>query len=406
MEDSDILTLGWGCEPPSNLWSSSGEEFVTLDVEDAGKDSQEFATLEVAKERDRQFYNACVDTDVKIHQNMRLQDWDLMRLEETIPLAPVHVPTTRLLPAPTPIHPVTAPAPALHHSVTDSVFYVDSFHAPSPVPVQYPTSVVPPPILPQYPAHPGHAPHHVTGQYPVPVSAPTPVHQDQYGGGQVHQVTYQQQTISHPTFTAYTPFVADLADPKRHTVRSPVSGKFVRGGPLQPKQNTAPKTERKRPGPKTKVKQESEPKPPDEPEYDPEVIANAHLTMDDDYYVCSVCKMKFKQPGNARRHIITVHRNEKNHECLKCSARFGRKDKLKTHMMRNHGFSADDIKATFKHSGQGRQRSSILVNRDNRKSTESSCSSDTDDSNPLNLKTSGKRSGGSKHLSSNKRRKV
>lgn len=256
---------------------------------------------------------------------MRLQDWDLMRLEETIPLAPVHVPTTRLLPAPTPIHPVTAPTPALHHSVTDSVFYVDSFHAPSPVPVQYPTSVVPPPILPQYPAHPGHAPHHVTGQYPVPVSAPTPVHQDQYGGGQVHQVTYQQQTISHPTFTAYTPFVADLADPKRHTVRSPVSGKFVRGGPLQPKQNTAPKTERKRPGPKTKVKQESEPKPPDEPEYDPEVIANAHLTMDDDYYVCSVCKMKFKQPGNARRHIITVHRNEKNHECLKCSARFGRK---------------------------------------------------------------------------------
>ena len=38
-------------------------------------------------------------------------------------------------------------------------------------------------------------------------------------------------------------------------------------------------------------------------------------------------------------------------------------DKLKTHMMRNHGFSADDIKNTFKHSGQGRQRSSILVNR-------------------------------------------
>ena len=38
-------------------------------------------------------------------------------------------------------------------------------------------------------------------------------------------------------------------------------------------------------------------------------------------------------------------------------------DKLKTHMMRNHGFSADDIKAQFKHSGQGRQRSSILVNR-------------------------------------------
>ena len=46
----------------------------------------------------------------------------------------------------------------------------------------------------------------------------------------------------------------------------------------------------------------------EEPEYDPEVIANAHLTMEDDHYKCSVCKMKFKQPGNARRHIITVHR--------------------------------------------------------------------------------------------------
>ena len=68
MEDSDILTLGWGCEPPPNLWPTSGEEFVTLDVEDASKDAQEFATLEVAKERDRQFFNACVDTDVKLHQ--------------------------------------------------------------------------------------------------------------------------------------------------------------------------------------------------------------------------------------------------------------------------------------------------------------------------------------------------
>ena len=66
MEDSDILTLGWGCEPASNLWHHAGEEFVTLDVEDT-KESHEFATLEVAKERDRQFYNSCVDTD-KIHQ--------------------------------------------------------------------------------------------------------------------------------------------------------------------------------------------------------------------------------------------------------------------------------------------------------------------------------------------------
>ena len=66
----------------------------------------------------------------------------------------------------------------------------------------------------------------------------------------------------------------------------------------------------------------------EEPEYAPEVIANAHLTMEEDFYVCSVCKMKFKQPGNARRHIITVHRNEKPHICLKCDARFGRKVRM------------------------------------------------------------------------------
>ena len=70
MEDSDILTLGWGCEPPvSSLWPPTGEEFVTLDVGDTPKDSTEFATLEVAKERDRQYYSTCLDpVDVKLHQ--------------------------------------------------------------------------------------------------------------------------------------------------------------------------------------------------------------------------------------------------------------------------------------------------------------------------------------------------
>ena len=40
MEDSDILTLGWGCEPigggasvlNSSTWPSQGEEFVVLEV--------------------------------------------------------------------------------------------------------------------------------------------------------------------------------------------------------------------------------------------------------------------------------------------------------------------------------------------------------------------------------------
>ena len=79
MEDSDILTLGWGCEPASNLWHHAGEEFVTLDVEDT-KDTHEFATLEVAKERDRQFYNSCVDTD-KIHQVIPLDFLGVLRLK-------------------------------------------------------------------------------------------------------------------------------------------------------------------------------------------------------------------------------------------------------------------------------------------------------------------------------------
>ena len=33
MEESDIMTLGWGCEAPpsSQLWHPGGEEFVTLE---------------------------------------------------------------------------------------------------------------------------------------------------------------------------------------------------------------------------------------------------------------------------------------------------------------------------------------------------------------------------------------
>eukprot|EP00092_Neocalanus_flemingeri_P033218 GFUD01036124.1.p1 GENE.GFUD01036124.1~~GFUD01036124.1.p1 ORF type:complete len:349 (-),score=62.90 GFUD01036124.1:121-1167(-) len=346
MEDSDILTLGWGSEPSSNFWPSS-EEFVTLDVEGSTKESQEYATLEVAKERDRQYFNSCVETE-------KLQEWDIMRLDDP-----------RTLPAPTPTHVLPTPIPTqAMPPVTVAEFYVESFH-----PQQYPTYTQHPPV--HYGVVPQESYHH----------------------------TYQQQ-LNHPSF-AYSPF---NPNDKRHTVRSPVSGKFVRGGHLiQKRQDIIPK-ERKRPGPKAKIKTEEEPKPPEEPEYDPEVIANAHLTMEDDFYKCSVCKMKFKQPGNARRHIITVHRNEKPHNCVKCGAKFGRKDKLKTHMMRNHGFSNDDIKATFKHSGQGRQRSSILVNRDNRKSTESTNSSDTDDSNPLNLKTSAKK-GAHKHLNTQRKRK-
>ena len=253
---------------------------------------------------------------------MRLQDWDIMRLDESLvplPVAPcVPAPAPRLLPAPTPIHPAPAPVPvSALPSVSVAEFYVETpplYHAPAPT-LQYPSAVAT--SVPQYHTVPAVAGHHAPVlQYP-PHSLPAPALQP-------HPLPTYQQQAAHPTFATYSPHFA-AADPKRHTVRSPVSGKFVRGGPLEPKRQPSAAKERKRPGPKTKVAKEAEPKPPDEPEYAPEVIANAHLTMDEDYYVCSVCKMKFKQPGNARRHIITVHRNEKNHECLKCSARFGRK---------------------------------------------------------------------------------
>jgi len=374
MEDSDILTLGWGCETTGGVVGIGGgwlhptvnEEFVTLEVEGATVrevgDGHEYATLEVAKERDRQYFNSCLEN------GKMQQEWDIMRLDEP-----------RTLPAPTALLPSHIPVlttPTLAPQVTVQEFYVTGESFPSPL--QPPTS--------HYPAslYTSHTPlsHQTTPHY-APTTTLLPVHQESYHS------TYQQQIQignGHP-INFYAPSPYDSLDAKRHAVRNPASGKFIRGS--LGKQRPMESKERKRPGPKAKLKSEQAEceKRVEEPEYDPEVIANAHLTMEEDYYKCSVCKMKFKQPGNARRHIITVHRNEKPHECVKCGAKFGRKDKLKTHMMRNHGFSADDIKNTFKHSGQGRQRSSIIVNRDNRKSTESSGSSEDPDCNPLNLKT-------------------
>ena len=82
MEDSDILTLGWGCDSALPSWPPQGEEFVVLEVDaPTERDSTEYATLEVAKERDRLYYNSCLETE-------KLQlpsDWDLMRsMEETV----------------------------------------------------------------------------------------------------------------------------------------------------------------------------------------------------------------------------------------------------------------------------------------------------------------------------------
>merc|ERR1712079_117459 len=352
MEDSDILTLGWGCEPLGGggnvlnaSWPSQGEEFVVLEVETpTERENQEYATLEVAKERDRSYYNSCVETEKTLQLPT---DWELMRLEENVARTPLVAPT-----------PVLA------------------------------TSQLATPITPLLPAT-------TIATMPLQecyVPANDPFHP-------VQQYSYAQ--VAPPS---YSPF--DPSDPKHLSIRSEVGNKFMQRPAHHNifKREIAPREmipkERKRPGPKAKMKSEEDCKVNEEPEYDPEVIANAHLTMEDDHYKCSVCKMNFKQPGNARRHIITFHRNEKPHDCEKCGAKFGRKDKLKTHMMRNHGYSNDDIKNTFKVNTQGRQRSSIVVNRkrsrivvhrDNRKSTESnSNSSDDPEGNPLNLKSSRK----------------
>ena len=194
--------------------------------------------------------------------------------------------------------PLVAPTPTLPHApapVTYQEFFLDT----------------PPQAFSTYP-------HHIQYSSPQPAAAAAaypPTYQPT-----VASALTPQLSLNTPTAAGYyTPAAGDL-DLKRHAARSPVSGKFVRqngggGGAAKPR---AERKERRQPA--KKVKEEAE-----EPEYDPEVIANAHLTMVDEHYVCSVCSMKFKQPGNARRHIITVHRNEKPHVCMKCDARFGRK---------------------------------------------------------------------------------
>jgi len=380
MEDSDILTLGWGCEPiggaasvlNSSSWPSQGEEFVVLEVDAPNeRNSQEYATLEVAKERDRLYYNSCVETEKTLQLPT---DWELMRLEENVARTPLVAPTPVLATSQL-ATPITPLLPA--------------------------TTIATMPLQECY--VPANDPFHPVQQYSYAQVAP-PLYHPVVSTTDYHH-TYHPVPSVHPYApSSYSPF--DPSDPKHLSIRSEVGNKFMQRPAHHNifKREIAPREmipkERKRPGPKAKMKSEEDCKVNEEPEYDPEVIANAHLTMEDDHYKCSVCKMKFKQPGNARRHIITVHRNEKPHDCEKCGAKFGRKDKLKTHMMRNHGYSNDDIKNTFKVNTQGRQRSSIVVNRkrsrivvhrDNRKSTESnSNSSDDPEGNPLNLKSSRK----------------
>ena len=50
------------------------------------RNSQEYATLEVAKERDRLYYNSCVETEKTLQLPT---DWELMRLEENVARTPL-----------------------------------------------------------------------------------------------------------------------------------------------------------------------------------------------------------------------------------------------------------------------------------------------------------------------------
>ena len=244
------------------------------------------------------------------------QEWDILRLDDTrsLPSNPLNTAlsnslNTALVSTPSSLPPATLATPSPLPSI---VHTPSTIHAPT-LPSQLSTPIYQEFFLDTIQPQP-FAPYPQTLHYP---SQQQPTYQ-----------SYQPSPL-HPQTTYYSPSNAVDLDLKRHTVRSPVSGKFVRtgnglvttGGSLPPSP-TKPRPERReRPRPVKKAKEERD----EEPEYAPEVIANAHLTLENEHYVCSVCKMKFKQPGNARRHIITVHRNEKPHVCVKCDARFGRK---------------------------------------------------------------------------------
>ena len=108
------------------------------------------------------------------------QEWDILRLEEVPRPVPAALPAAPVLPQP------------LLPQVSYQEFIVDAFQ---------PAAYVP-----------------YGGHYGNP-SLP-PAYHSYPGGGQL---------VAHPTaFYAQT----DL-DPKRHTVRSPVSGKFVRTEPVK-----------------------------------------------------------------------------------------------------------------------------------------------------------------------------
>ena len=248
------------------------------------------------------YYNSCVETEKTLQLPT---DWELMRLEENVARTPLvifphfFISFTPSQVAPTPVlaTPITPllPATTIASMPLQECYVPDPFH-----PVQQYSYAPAPPLY-----HPvSTADYHHT-YHPVP---------------------------THPYAPSYSPF--DPSDPKHLSIRSEVGNKFMQRPAHHTifKRELAPREmipkERKRPGPKAKMKSEEECKVnliysftyslftniilflkvPEEPEYDPEVIANAHLTMEDDHYKCSVCKMKFKQPGNARRHIITVHR--------------------------------------------------------------------------------------------------
>ena len=273
MEDSDILTLGWGCEPigggtnvlnPSS-WPSQGEEFVVLEasyfcsctifgrvcatficlylqVEAPNeRDSQEYATLEVAKERDRLYYNSCVETEKTLQLPT---DWELMRLEENVARTPLV--TNRL------IFSSYLQSPHCHQVAPTPVLATSQLATPI-TPLLPATTIASMPLQECYVPDPFHP----VQQYSY---APAPPLYHPVTTADYHHTYHPVPT--HPYAPSYSPF--DPTDPKHLSIRSEVANKFMQRPAHHTifKRELAPREmipkERKRPGPKAKMKSEEE----------------------------------------------------------------------------------------------------------------------------------------------------
>ena len=54
-------------------------------------------------------------------------------------------------------------------------------------------------------------------------------------------------------------------------------------------------------------------------------------------FTCSECNQTFRRNSALKRHIVSVHNNDKiEYQCTQCEAKFSRKDSLNQHMKTKH----------------------------------------------------------------------